>query len=103
MKNNFPIQDILKMDGSTKSAHSNAFFIGLFGSKKIVFFDTILDQCSENEILAILCHEIGHFKYWHVYLNLLVTLFLMLGFMGLFQLTVVESWIFEPFGWTHEI
>mmetsp|Transcript_5922 Transcript_5922/g.5240 ORF Transcript_5922/g.5240 Transcript_5922/m.5240 type:complete len:104 (+) Transcript_5922:265-576(+) len=61
-ENEFPIKDVMKMDGSTRSAHSNAFFTGIFGSKKIVLFDTLLKQCNQEEIIAIICHEIGHFK-----------------------------------------
>jgi len=53
---------MMKIDGSSKSSHSNAFFLGIFGDKKIVLFDTLLKQCSEDEIIAVVCHEVGHFK-----------------------------------------
>lgn len=62
----FVIQDIFTMDGSKRSGKLNAFFIGFGRFKKIVFFDTLLEKLEEGEILAVLAHEMGHFKLHHV-------------------------------------
>ncbi|KAM0676794.1 zinc metalloprotease [Binucleata daphniae] len=58
---------ILTMDGSKRSHHSNAYFIGIFKEKRIVLFDTLLEQNTDNEILAILCHEFGHWYFSHTF------------------------------------
>ncbi|KMV66656.1 peptidase M48 domain-containing protein [Encephalitozoon cuniculi EcunIII-L] len=57
---------ILVMDASKRSGHSNAYFIGLTKEKRIVIYDTLLKQVDEEETLAILCHELGHWKHNHV-------------------------------------
>ncbi|KAM0686951.1 zinc metalloprotease [Conglomerata obtusa] len=70
---------ILTMDGSKRSHHSNAYFIGIFKEKRIVLFDTLLTQNTDNEILAILCHEFGHWFYSHTFKQIItafVTLFI---------------------------
>lgn len=54
------------MDASKRSTHGNAYFSGFGKSKRIVFFDTLLQKHSEDEILSVLAHELGHFKYGHV-------------------------------------
>jgi STE24 endopeptidase len=54
------------MDGSKRSRHSNAFFTGLGGQRKIVLFDTLVEQLDPAELEAVLAHEIGHFKKGHV-------------------------------------
>lgn len=54
------------MDGSRRSAHSNAFFTGFGASKRVVFFDTLLQQLNAGELEAVLAHELGHFKHRHV-------------------------------------
>jgi len=54
------------MDGSSRSSHGNAYFTGLGANKRIVFFDTLVDDLSHEEIEAVLAHELGHFKCNHV-------------------------------------
>lgn len=58
----FPLTELYVVDGSRRSAHSNAYFYGFFKSKRIVLFDTLLKQVELPEIIAILGHEIGHWK-----------------------------------------
>ena len=55
----FPLTKLFVMDGSKRSSHSNAFMFGFFNNKRIVLFDTLLQQVDEDEILAILGHELG--------------------------------------------
>lgn len=62
----FIIQDIFTMDGSKRSGKLNAFFTGFGKFKKIVFFDTLLEKLEEREVLAVLAHEMGHYKLNHI-------------------------------------
>lgn len=66
IKENFPVDNIYIMDGSKRSNKANAFFSGFGKKKKIVLFDTLVDQHSIPELIAILAHEAGHFKKKHI-------------------------------------
>lgn len=65
-RNGFTSQGIFVMDGSSRSTHGNAYFTGLGANKRIVFFDTLIDELSPEEIEAVLAHELGHFKCNHI-------------------------------------
>ncbi len=65
-RNGFTSNGIFVMDGSTRSTHGNAYFTGLGANKRIVFFDTLIDELSHDEIEAVLAHELGHFKCGHI-------------------------------------
>ncbi len=58
---------IFKMDAGRRSTHSNAYFTGFGKTKRIVLFDTLIDRHTHDEILAVLAHELGHFKLKHVW------------------------------------
>jgi STE24 endopeptidase len=62
----FTAKGLFVMDGSKRSAHSNAYFTGLGAAKRVVFFDTLLARLSPGEVEAVLAHELGHFKRKHV-------------------------------------
>jgi STE24 endopeptidase len=62
----FRANGIFVMDASRRTAHGNAYFTGLFRQKRIVLFDTLLETMSPREVLAVLAHELGHFKLHHV-------------------------------------
>lgn len=62
----FKAQTILVMDGSKRSGHSNAFFAGFGKFRRIVLFDTLIEQMEEDELEAVLAHEIGHYKLGHI-------------------------------------
>lgn len=64
-KFNFPLSELYVIDGSKRSAHSNAFFYGLPWKKHIVIYDTLLEKSEPQEVLAILGHELGHWKLGH--------------------------------------
>ncbi len=83
-KTEFPIEDLYIMDGSKRSSHSNAYFTGLFGKKRIVFFDTLLDILDKNEIRSVLAHEIGHYKEKHILKSTLLFSLLSLIFLFVF-------------------
>lgn len=63
---NFPLENVYQMDGSRRSAKSNAFFTGFGKHKRIVLFDTLIKQHPTRELLAILAHEMGHYKKKHI-------------------------------------
>ncbi len=65
-KQNFALQGIYTMDGSKRSGRLNAFFTGFGRFRRIVFFDTLVDKLSPKEIVAVLAHEMGHFKKKHI-------------------------------------
>ena len=57
-----------------RSKHSNAYFTGLFGKKRIVFFDTLLESLTYDEIKSVLAHEIGHYKMKHIQKSLVISM-----------------------------
>ena len=59
-KGQINIDEIKLIDGSQRSSHSNAFVAGLCGTRKVVLFDTLLEDHEEDEILAVVNHELGH-------------------------------------------
>ncbi len=62
----FASSGLFVMDASIRSSHGNAYFTGFGKSKRIVFFDTLIEKLKNSEILAILAHELGHFKKKHI-------------------------------------
>ncbi len=66
-KESFNIQGIYTMDGSKRSSKLNAFFTGFGRFRKIVFYDTLLEKLDDNEIIAVLAHEMGHYKRHHLF------------------------------------
>src|SRR5438876_841668 len=83
----FQAKTIQIMDGSKRSRHSNAFFTGFGRFRKIVLFDTLVQQLSEPELEAVLAHEIGHYKKRHIPKMLIgAAVVMLLGFFVLAQL-----------------
>ena len=62
----FPLAEISVMDGSRRSTKANAFFTGIGGTKRVVLFDTLVKNHTTEELVAVLAHEIGHFKLRHI-------------------------------------
>jgi STE24 endopeptidase len=89
---------IFKMDASKRSKHTNAFFIGLGHTKRIVLFDTLLASHTEEEILAVLAHEAGHWKKKHI-LRMLVPLEI-ISLVSFFAVAKLLNWsfIYQTFG-----
>jgi len=69
----FPISRIDVMDGSKRTSHSNAYFSGIGKRKRIALFDTLLEKQTSQEILAIVAHEVGHFKKKHIQQGILIS------------------------------
>ncbi|MEQ6290710.1 M48 family metallopeptidase [Vogesella sp. GCM10023246] len=80
----FASNGVFVMDGSRRSSHGNAYFTGLGKSKRIVFFDTLLEQLEPEEIEAVLAHELGHFHHGHIRSRILLTFASSLLFLWLF-------------------
>lgn len=83
----FKFSGIFKVDGSKRSQHSNAFFVGIGATKRIALFDTLLDGATTEQILAIVAHEVGHERLGHVRTGLVISLahtFVVLYVMSLF-------------------
>ncbi len=94
----FQADGFFVMDGSRRSAHSNAFFTGLGKQKRVVFFDTLLKQLNADEMQAVLAHELGHAKLKHIPKSLFNSfLFTLTGLAGLGWLSS-QSWFYEGLG-----
>lgn len=74
-KLDFKLTNIYKIDGSKRSSKANAYFTGLGSKKRIVLYDTLIKDMSIPEIVAVLAHEIGHYKRKHTYKNLAISFF----------------------------
>jgi STE24 endopeptidase len=87
-KTGFRLRNIYIIDGSKRSTKSNAYFSGFGPKKRIVLFDTLLKEFSEDEIVAVLAHEIGHYKKKHVLLMMLSSVIITGIMLFLFSLIV---------------
>lgn len=131
---NFPLTKLFVVDGSKRSAHSNAFFYGFFKNKRIVLFDTLLDDscnpmigldengnkrefpieevtadggakkkgCNQEEVVAVLGHELGHWYHGHVWKPMILNQFLILGMFYTFGILVKNKKMLEDFGFVDE-
>ena len=96
----FKSQGIFVMDGSRRSGHGNAYFTGLGSNKRIVFFDTLLKTLNEEQIEAVLAHELGHFRRKHVLKNMGVMAVLSLVSLALLGWVITEPWFYAGLGVT---
>lgn len=111
-KLNFPLSQVYIVEGSKRSAHSNAYFSGLFGAKRIVLFDTLLEKydeekkkttgCKDGEILGVLAHELGHWSCKHIIKSVILTevnlLLLFTAFGLLFRYSLLYTSLGFPLG-----
>jgi STE24 endopeptidase len=97
-KTRFRARSIQVMDGSKRSRHSNAFFTGFGQFRKIVLFDTLIQQLAEPELEAVLAHEIGHFKKKHIPKMLVMSA--LASLVGFYCLSVLakQDWFYRAFG-----
>lgn len=133
---NFPLTKLFVVDGSKRSAHSNAFFFGFYKNKRIVLFDTLLDDscnpmtgldadgnkrefpsetmadedsvvtkskgCSQDEVIAVLGHELGHWYHGHVYKPMVLNQAIILGMFYTFGILVKNTQMLADFGFQDE-
>jgi STE24 endopeptidase len=86
------------MDGSRRSSHGNAFFTGFGRAKRIVFFDTLLERLTPDEVEAVLAHELGHFKLKHVLKRMLWMAAISLAFLALLARLAASEWFYAGLG-----
>nr|WP_236075435.1 M48 family metallopeptidase [Mariprofundus sp. EBB-1] len=96
----FKSKGLYVMDGSRRSSHGNAYFTGLGNAKRIVFFDTLLNQLEPIETEAVLAHELGHFHHGHVKKRLAVMIISSLAGFALLGWTMQQSWFYSGLGVT---
>jgi STE24 endopeptidase len=87
-KVNFPLKNIMVIDGSKRSKKANAYFSGLGKSKSIVLYDTLIEKQTTDELVAVLAHEVGHYKHKHTLQNLVITNLNMLFTLYILHLTI---------------
>lgn len=94
----FASKGLFVMDGSKRSTHGNAYFTGFGKSKRIVFFDTLLNRLDVPEIEAVLAHELGHFRRRHVFKRLAWTFAASLILLAALGALMDEPWFFAGLG-----
>tara|TARA_B100001063_G_scaffold238851_1_gene261557 strand:+ start:47 stop:1279 length:1233 start_codon:yes stop_codon:yes gene_type:complete len=73
----FQLDKIVVIDGSKRSTKANAYFSGFGSEKRVTLFDTLIDDLEEEEIVAVLAHEVGHYKKKHILFNLIISTLIM--------------------------
>ncbi len=89
---------VFVVDGSKRSAHGNAYFTGFGNNKRIVFYDTLLESLSEDEVEAVLAHELGHFKRNHIKKSMALSILMTLVGFGLLAWLMQSPWFYSAMG-----
>ncbi|MEI6638975.1 MAG: M48 family metallopeptidase [Chlorobium sp.] len=93
----FPLSGVYVLDGSKRSAKANAFFTGFGKRKRIALFDTLISAHPVHELVAVLAHEIGHFKKKHIIINMALSLFNLGALFYLLSLFMNNRALFDAF------
>lgn len=101
-KINFPLDNISVMDGSKRSAKANAFFSGIGKKKKIVLYDTLISNHTTEELVAVLAHEVGHFKKKHIVWSYLLSIVQIFFTLFILSLMVFNENLSLALGGTHQ-
>ncbi|WP_070988188.1 M48 family metallopeptidase [Halofilum ochraceum] len=94
----FASNGVYVIDGSRRSGHGNAYFSGLGRNKRIVFFDTLLEQLDADEVEAVLAHELGHFRHHHIAKNIALMALASLGGLALLAWLMEQQWFYTALG-----
>jgi len=94
----FAIKGLFVMDGSRRSGHGNAYFTGFGKSRRIVFFDTLLQRLNGDEIEAVLAHELGHFAHRHILKRIAFMFAVALGFFAVLGWLAQQQWFYVQLG-----
>ncbi len=94
----FSSDGIFIMDGSKRSGHGNAYFTGMGKNKRIVFYDTLVDSLEDEELEAVLAHELGHFKRKHTIKMLVASSVMTLLSFAILGWLINEDWFFSGLG-----
>lgn len=97
----FESDGIFVMDGSKRSSHGNAYFTGFGKNKRIVFFDTLLESLSIDEMEAVLAHELGHFRRRHILKQMSLMSLLSLAGLALLGWLSQQDWFYLGLGVSH--
>ncbi len=100
-KEGFKMKGVFKMDGSKRSSKSNAFFTGFGSSRRIVLFDTLIEKHTTDELLAIIAHEMGHYKLKHILKSMLSSFFDLALTLFVLSLFLKNKELFEAFKMEH--
>jgi STE24 endopeptidase len=96
----FPLRGIFVMDGSKRSSKSNAFFSGFGKYKRIALFDTLIEKHTVPELVAVLAHEIGHYRKRHILAGTAVSVLHTGAVLWIFSLFIGNRPLFDAFGMT---
>jgi STE24 endopeptidase len=94
----FKSDGVFVMDGSKRSSHGNAYFTGIGKNKRIVFYDTLLEGMEDQEVEAILAHELGHFHHKHIRKHMITSFAISLLGLALLGYLINQSWFFHGLG-----
>ncbi len=94
---NFPVENVYVMGGSRRSSKSNAFFTGFGKHRRIVLFDTLINQHTTSELLAVLAHEMGHFKKKHILQTMILGILQMGIMLYLMSIFITYQGLFDAF------
>jgi STE24 endopeptidase len=97
-KTSVNVAQIKVIDGSTRSSHSNAFVTGFGAFRKVVIFDTLIEQQSQDEIIAVVNHELGHVAHHHIIYKIFTSSAQIVGMFALFTLCLGNTDILQSFG-----
>ena len=97
-RNGFHSDGIYVMNGSARSAHGNAYFTGFGKSRRIVFFDTLMDNLNHEQIEAVLAHELGHFKCNHIRNRMIIMALLVLVITAMLAWCLQSEWFYHGVG-----
>jgi len=100
-KVNFPLDRIFVIDGSKRSSKANAFFSGIGKKKKIVLYDTLIEKHTTEELVAVLAHEVGHFKKKHIVVGLILALVQVVFTLFVLSLMVYNTDLSRALGGSH--
>ena len=101
-KVNFPLDNIFVMDGSKRSSKANAFFSGIGAKKKIVLYDTLINNHTTEELVAVLAHEVGHFKKKHIILSMALSVVQIFFVLFVLSLMIFNSDLSIALGGTQQ-
>lgn len=94
----FAAKGLFVMDGSRRSAHANAYFTGFGAAKRVVFYDTLLQQLNPAEVDAVLAHELGHFKHKHIIKRIVMMFAMSLVGFALLGWLSSQVWFYTGLG-----
>ncbi|MCW8923900.1 MAG: M48 family metallopeptidase, partial [Gammaproteobacteria bacterium] len=94
----FSSDGVFVIDGSKRSSHGNAYFSGFGRNKRIVFYDTLLKMLSDDELEAVLAHELGHFKKKHIIKSIMISFATTLVGLAILAWLMKNEWFYNALG-----